>query len=177
MTNSGGGPTGPLTLTLTGANAAQFQSFGNTCFGASLAAGGSCIVQLLFAPTLSGSLSASLNVSATPGGSASSTLTGSGANCTHQNGLGQTYTDCTNALGTPGTTATYNALMAQEAATAAVQLGGDASTQITLGTCGGNSVLTRTGTLGTATWAYAGTAVGHVTLGAFCPSVANPTWN
>jgi Collagen triple helix repeat (20 copies) len=40
------------------------------------------------------------------------------ANCTHSDGVGDTYTDCNDLLGTAGDASTYNATMAQDAITA-----------------------------------------------------------
>jgi hypothetical protein len=50
----------------------------------------------------------------------------------HQNGLGQTYSDCS-PLGVPGNAATYTATMADEAASSWPNPGGAAQTQILTG--------------------------------------------
>jgi hypothetical protein len=181
VTNTGGAPTGPLNGTITGLNGTQF-TFGpgqsSSCtFTTILAAGATCTVEMVFRPTQSGPLSATLNVSASPGGATSATLTGTGASCTHQNGLGQTYNDCVNALGNPGVGASYNLTMAQEAAGAAAQLQGT----ISQGTCaGGFLAVVRSGPSGSAVWIYTGALAGYVRFeatGAFCPSTVDVTWN
>ena len=106
--------------------------------------------------------------------------------CLHQNGLGQTYSDCANPLGSPGVAATYNLTMAQEAAMA-----WDPSEQPQLFTCGTHSagnfsdvVVVQSVTRAmAATWAYSGTSAGYVLVNPFsastfvCPSSGDSTWN
>ena len=82
VTNTGSTATGPLDMTITGADAAHFAfAAGGTCFsGATVLVGGaSCKVNVRFVPTADGAKSASLALSATPGGSATATLTGTGS--------------------------------------------------------------------------------------------------
>jgi hypothetical protein len=79
VTNGGGVATGTLAVSLAGTDAAQFALGTDGCSGTTLAAAASCTVQVHFTPTTSGNLGsvqASLLVSGTPGGTTSSTLTG-----------------------------------------------------------------------------------------------------
>jgi PKD repeat protein len=104
----------------------------------------------------------------------------------HQNGLGQTYSDCA-PLGTPGNSSTYNQTMAQEAATA-----WNASGTIQMEQCGSGAnvaqvVVDQVSPAGpTAVWTYSATGtqtatVGHVFASssstASCPLSADPAWN
>ena len=78
VTNTGGVPAGAtaaLTSTLAGSNPADFVISNDTCTG-TLGAGASCTVQLTFKPSTAGSKAASLNVSATSGGVAPASLSG-----------------------------------------------------------------------------------------------------
>jgi hypothetical protein len=75
--NSGGVASGPVAATLGGANAGDFAIGASTCTGA-LSAGATCTVAVHFAPTSAGAKAATLAVSASPGGSASAALTGTG---------------------------------------------------------------------------------------------------
>jgi hypothetical protein len=95
----------------------------------------------------------------------------------HSNGAGQSYTDCTNPLGTPGNPATYSLTMAQEAATVYSHGGGVSSTS-----CNGAAAVTASGlALGTfGVWVYQGALAGYVqfSLGsATCPTTSSATWN
>jgi hypothetical protein len=81
VTNNGGVTTGALAVQLGGAALSQYSLMTATaqpCPGATLAPGASCTVGVTFAPTsgTAGVQQASLNVSATPGGSPSAVLTG-----------------------------------------------------------------------------------------------------
>jgi hypothetical protein len=78
VTNTGGVPSGTIATSLAGANPDQFTKSTDTCNGQTLGAGQSCTVDGAFAPTSSGAKTASLQAAATPGGTASSTLTGTG---------------------------------------------------------------------------------------------------
>jgi trimeric autotransporter adhesin len=51
VANTGTGPSGPLAVTLAGAAAQSFAITSNTCTGAGLAAGGTCSVAAVYAPT------------------------------------------------------------------------------------------------------------------------------
>jgi hypothetical protein len=80
VTNTGQSSSGSLSAaSLNGADPAHFTITSTTC-GAPLAASGTCTVNVRFAPVTSGAKSASLSVNATPGGTSSSTLTGTGLN-------------------------------------------------------------------------------------------------
>jgi hypothetical protein len=78
VTNTGGGASGPVSVAITGANAGDFTQASSTC-GAAIPAGSSCAVKVVFAPSATGTRSATLTATASPGGSASAKLTGSGA--------------------------------------------------------------------------------------------------
>ncbi len=75
--NNGGATTGPLTVGVTGSAASDFRVSATTC-GAPLPAAGTCNITVIMRPSASGGRGASLRVSATPGGLAASTLTGTG---------------------------------------------------------------------------------------------------
>lgn len=77
-TNTGGVATGTITTALVGLD---FLVSSNTCT-TPLAPGGSCLLTVTFAPTALGNRSATLTLSATPGGSTSATLSGVGATAT-----------------------------------------------------------------------------------------------
>ena len=74
--NTGGVPSGVMTIALTGPANGQFQSSADACTGQTLAPGAACTVAVAFAPQSPGPKTAVLTVSATPGGSASAGLTG-----------------------------------------------------------------------------------------------------
>jgi sugar lactone lactonase YvrE len=78
LANSGVQATGPLTLTLTGAGAAAFTlNPGNCTPGTSLAPGADCQVEVIFAPTSQGTVTATLTA-ASPTAYATVALTGTG---------------------------------------------------------------------------------------------------
>ena len=79
LTNGGGSPTGAITLTLGGADAAQFAKSNDGCSGKPLAPSGKCTVDVLFAPTKTGALSATLTASDPGGDMANVALSGTGA--------------------------------------------------------------------------------------------------
>ena len=108
-----------------------------------------------------------------------------GTLCTvpHSDGEGQTYTDCADATGTPGTASTYNANMATLAAEAYPYT----NPVICTVTCGTETAIDicSTSTCATcyASWCYAGACAGYVLLEAaghatYCadPSTGQ-TWN
>jgi len=64
---------------MTGTNASQFVISNDNCSGVVLNAGVSCTLSVAMAPTVQGSMSASLDVSAAPGGTISSSLSGTAA--------------------------------------------------------------------------------------------------
>ena len=77
ITNTGGSPTGVLAGSLGGTNANQFTVTDN-CTGMALAASGTCTMVVRFNPTVAGGKSASVSVNASPGGSVSASLSGTG---------------------------------------------------------------------------------------------------
>ena len=71
--------TGGMTIAVVGAQAAEFRVVGGTCAsGRWLGPGGGCSLFVLLAPTSNGEKAATLEVSATPGGTARVALTGRG---------------------------------------------------------------------------------------------------
>lgn len=76
VSNSGGAPSGMLTRGIS--DAARFPVFSDSCTGTVLAAGASCTIAVAFAPTDAGARSATLTVSASPGGTVAATLAGVG---------------------------------------------------------------------------------------------------
>jgi CSLREA domain-containing protein len=70
------GTSGTLAATLTGANASEFGVTADTCTGVTLARGTTCTVSVRMSPSSAGAKAASLNIAGTPGGTISSTLTG-----------------------------------------------------------------------------------------------------
>ena len=79
ITNTGGVPTGTLATTLDSGVPGQFGTTADTCAGHTLAGAASCSVTVAFHPTTAGAKTATLTVSATPGGSAVASLSGTGA--------------------------------------------------------------------------------------------------
>ena len=77
VTNSGELPSGPISAALGGVDAAQFTMTSTTC-GTALPPAGSCAVQVAFTPSSTGFKSATFVASATPGGTATSGLSGTG---------------------------------------------------------------------------------------------------
>ncbi|HEY8038221.1 MAG TPA: choice-of-anchor D domain-containing protein [Polyangiaceae bacterium] len=79
VTNNGGVVTGALAVTLGGTSAGQFGTTADTCTGATLAAsGGTCTVNVHFAPTTGtvGAVQATLTATGTPGGTTAAQLSG-----------------------------------------------------------------------------------------------------
>jgi hypothetical protein len=76
--NGGGSATPPLTVTLTGADSADFQ-LTDPCSGKPLAVGGSCKVSIAFAPSATGSQTASLAGAAQGLGTTTASLSGTAA--------------------------------------------------------------------------------------------------
>ncbi len=75
--NLGTEVTGPLDVTLTGANPGDF-NLGGTCQGATLVNNATCTVIISFEPTVRGDRAAGFTVSGTPGGDLSNTVAGTG---------------------------------------------------------------------------------------------------
>jgi hypothetical protein len=101
----------------------------------------------------------------------------------HQNGLGQSYVDPADPLGTPGNAGTYNVNMATLAATAWQQPGPEKSSS---GQCGRggptpSQAVTKQTATSCAVWAFTGALAGHVHLNqantCVCPSPSDPAWN
>ena len=78
ITNDGGVPSGSLTASLGGVNAAEFAITVQNCSGSALDPSTSCNVVVEMSPTTEGSKSATLTVTGTPGGTAVADLTGTG---------------------------------------------------------------------------------------------------
>ena len=77
VTNTGGSPSGALSVVTSGTSAGDFTTSGD-CQGATLQPAADCTVLVTFAPQSPGSKSANLDVSASPGGDLSVSLTGDG---------------------------------------------------------------------------------------------------
>ena len=80
ITNTAGTATGPLSTTVGGSQASQFQIIAGSdgCSGIALAAGAQCTISLAFLPTVGGVAHASLTVAGAPGGSVTAGLSGFG---------------------------------------------------------------------------------------------------
>lgn len=78
LTNNGTSTIGISGLSITGTNAVDFSETSNTC-GANLGAGKTCVINLIFAPTATGTRSATLNIADGAGNSPQTVaLTGTG---------------------------------------------------------------------------------------------------
>ena len=78
VTNTGDLTSTAIAMALTGTNADQFNILNDNCTGNTLAGSASCTVDAQFAPTSEGLMEASLDASATQGGTASTALSGTG---------------------------------------------------------------------------------------------------
>ncbi|HZM28103.1 MAG TPA: choice-of-anchor D domain-containing protein, partial [Gemmatimonadales bacterium] len=78
ITNPGAAATGALTVALSGGDSSQFALTSDGCSTQTLSAGGSCNVVVRFNPTTAGTKSSSIMVTASPGGSTSAVLMGTG---------------------------------------------------------------------------------------------------
>jgi trimeric autotransporter adhesin len=80
VTNGSCATTGPLSVSLSGQGATQFEieTPTDTCTAVVLEPTTSCTLDIRFSPAQGGSASATLNVNSAPGGSASAALTGNG---------------------------------------------------------------------------------------------------
>lgn len=76
IVNTGGTPTGPLTVALAGSDSQDFAIGANTCADAMVPSAGTCKVGVRFAPKSEGSKSATLTVTGVPGGTAVASLDG-----------------------------------------------------------------------------------------------------
>ena len=70
--------TGPLTVTLGGTHAGDFEIVQDLCADKELTAGAQCLIDIRFRPSLDGTHSASVQVAAAPGGIATAPLSGVG---------------------------------------------------------------------------------------------------
>jgi sugar lactone lactonase YvrE len=77
VTNNTSAAVGGIAISFTGANPGDFQPASNTC-GSSLAAGATCTINVDFAPTATGSRSATLSVTDAAGDSTTASVTGTG---------------------------------------------------------------------------------------------------
>ncbi len=78
VTNPSAVASGPLGLALISANAGDFAIGVTTCNGTLVPASGSCTISLAFTPTATGTRAATLQVTGVPGGTANSSLVGTG---------------------------------------------------------------------------------------------------
>jgi len=78
VTNTGLAASGPVSVAITGPDAGDFNQVSSTC-GSQIAAGSSCTVGVVFTPSAAGARTATLTATASPGGSDTSTLNGTGA--------------------------------------------------------------------------------------------------
>ncbi len=78
ITNTGGQASGAITSGLMGTDAAQFVITADGCMTQALAPNATCQITVRFSPSTAGAKSASLNVTASPGGSAIAQLSGMG---------------------------------------------------------------------------------------------------
>ncbi len=80
LINTGGAPTGLVTVSIVGANPSDFgfEPATSTCEGATIAPGGTCVVDVIFAPTASGARSAVLRAQVAGVGVATAALAGLG---------------------------------------------------------------------------------------------------
>lgn len=78
VTNVGQSTSSPITVAFGNTNADQFNIQNDDCSGVELAGGESCTVDAQFAPTSTGPKTTTLEASATEGGAASASLTGTG---------------------------------------------------------------------------------------------------
>jgi hypothetical protein len=78
VTNVGDQPSGPVMVAVSGTAASSFQVQGSTCTGA-LGPMGTCQFGVVFSPTTTGALAATIDVSGMPGGSRSVAVSGQGA--------------------------------------------------------------------------------------------------
>lgn len=80
VTNTGTQPTGLIASALGGTDPTQFSivTATDTCTGQAIPVAGTCSISVVFAPTTAGAKSASLTLTATPGGTATATVSGTG---------------------------------------------------------------------------------------------------
>ena len=78
VTNTGQAASGPVSVAVSGPDAGDFTLVPGTC-GGQIAAGSSCTVGVVFAPSAAGARTATLTATASPGGSDTTALNGTGA--------------------------------------------------------------------------------------------------
>ena len=78
VTNTGATSTGLVGVSLGGLGAAEFAIVANDCSNTTLAPGGTCTIDVRHTPALVGPAAATLTVRATPGGTSTADLTGTG---------------------------------------------------------------------------------------------------
>ena len=78
LTNSGGFTTGMISTAVGGTNVGDFLKMADNCTGQTLTAGAACTLFVAFEPGAAGVRSATLSAGATPGGTATATLSGTG---------------------------------------------------------------------------------------------------
>lgn len=80
MRNGGGAPTGVVTATIAGTNPSDFaiETATSTCDGATIDPGGTCVLDVVFAPTATGARAATLRVRVAGGGGGTTTAALSG---------------------------------------------------------------------------------------------------
>lgn len=88
ITNMGGSDTGALTVEVTGGDAAQFDLIQDGCSTKVLSASGTCMVTVVFSPDAVGAKSASLRITASPGGTATASLSAAASATLGVNKLG-----------------------------------------------------------------------------------------
>jgi hypothetical protein len=76
VTNAGPDASGTILVSLSGPNTSAYKIQSDACSGISLPAVGNCQVTVRFSPRVAGERAATLNVTATPGGSLQASLTG-----------------------------------------------------------------------------------------------------
>ena len=104
VTNTGATATGTITASLGGTNASEFTMV-DGCTGKALDSMQTCTIQVTFAPATSGPKSASLAVTANPGGTATASLTGRGQAPASLSIAPSSYPFATYSLFAPPTTA------------------------------------------------------------------------
>jgi hypothetical protein len=162
ITNSGGvtaGSTTGVNVAVTGAGAGDFTASGNTCTGM-LAPTATCMVTITFKPSAAGARSATLTASATPGGSAPASLSGTGVNPAHLTLAPATGAATSFGSVVTGTSATQTFVV--------TNTGGQPSTALTISASGAGFSVATPGTgdcaSGTTTLAVNGTCNVHVVL-------------
>ncbi|MCC6995609.1 MAG: choice-of-anchor D domain-containing protein [Deltaproteobacteria bacterium] len=76
--NTGGAASGAITLSLSGTSASDFAISAQTCNGMTLAPSATCTATIVFQPGTRGAKTATLNLTATPGGPTAASLMGTG---------------------------------------------------------------------------------------------------